>query len=280
MPAWAQPVLTIDLVRTGGGLPQLSASGDWQWRVSIEGDGTGSIEAALAFIASGGTDPLVGASGPNTGVSQDWDHEVPADVPASFGNFSWAPNDINGRPEGLDFDLTFDEVLASFGSITFNPQENSEYILITTNGPNTTNSLSSTLTWGGAYDVDGGNQPIAGTDGLLAQGGTNYVGYAGSITKTAIPGDANLNGVVNITDFGTWQTNNGMAGFWQNADFNGTGAVNITDFGIWQTNNGMSATPPGGGAAGLASAGVPEPTSAVLMLMAGTLLLVARIRKR
>jgi hypothetical protein len=269
--------MTVDLLRTGGGTPILTGAGDWQWVVSIDGNATGAMEAALDFIATGGTDPLVGAAANN---GTDWDHQVPTDNPTGFGDFSWLPDDINGRAEGLDVNTTLGELQAAFGSADLSAD--SEYIIITTNGPNTTNSLSSTVQVGGAYTTD---------TGRIALGTDNYDGYAGSVTATALAGDANLSGDVDGADYNALLVGfNPGPDIWTGGDFNGSGVTDGADYNILlvhfpdpaitiATPLVVTGTLAGAGA-GSGSAAVPEPASAVLMLMAGAMLLVARIRRR
>jgi hypothetical protein len=54
------------------------------------------------------------------------------------------------------------------------------------------------------------------------------------VIKYAIPGDANLDGTVDGSDFAILANNYGVTSgaTWADADFNFDGAVNGTDFGI------------------------------------------------
>lgn len=79
-------------------------------------------------------------------------------------------------------------------------------------------------------------------------------------------GDANLDGIVNILDFGILQANFNSTGGWAGGNFNGDNIVNILDFAILQQYFGFSRT---GGPASSASAGlltIPEPQSLGLLL--------------
>jgi probable HAF family extracellular repeat protein len=90
------------------------------------------------------------------------------------------------------------------------------------------------------------------------------------LNVTLIPGDANGDGKVDLTDFGILKSNFGTGTTPEQGDFTGDGKVDLTDFGILKANFGKGA--------GLA---VPEPSGwvlAVLAGLAGLLLLSARRR--
>jgi hypothetical protein len=98
-----------------------------------------------------------------------------------------------------------------------------------------------------------------------------------------LPGDANFDGNVNLSDFNTLAANFGQSGrTWQQGDFNFDGNVNLSDFNLLAANFGQSeAGAPGAGLspddwAALASA-VPEPGSACLV---GALLAPMLVRRR
>ena len=85
-------------------------------------------------------------------------------------------------------------------------------------------------------------------------------------------GDANLDGNVDGSDFGIWNTNKFTFGNgWCGGDFNADGATDGSDFGIWNVNKFMSST--------LAS--VPEPTTwGSLLLLMAPLVRVGRSQRR
>lgn len=107
-----------------------------------------------------------------------------------------------------------------------------------------------------------------------ADGSTNTFGLpdkwsSGSFTQDVSPlrswlqtGDANLDGVVDASDYVIWRNHKGAAGGWQDGDFNGDGVVDDADYNIWRANFG--AHQPGSGA-GLAGGSVPEPQSCALI---------------
>ncbi len=89
-------------------------------------------------------------------------------------------------------------------------------------------------------------------------------------TGPATPGDANLDGYVNVTDLGILATNYGITSGmgWGEGDFTDDGAVNVNDLGILATWYG---TVPG-------SQAVPEPSTIMLVLL-GVLGLAATARR-
>lgn len=97
-------------------------------------------------------------------------------------------------------------------------------------------------------------------------------------------GDANLDGAVSLADFQALQINFDQAGNWNDGDFNGDGMVSLADFQILQLNFGFSAD--GSYAASAADFAViqafadsiPEPTTALLLCVGGSVLLIRRRR--
>ena len=87
-----------------------------------------------------------------------------------------------------------------------------------------------------------------------------------------IAGDANVDGLVNLSDFNTLAENfgQGSGATWIDADFNGDGNVNLEDFNLLAANFGQSAAGPTvtpGDWAALGAA-VPEPATLGLLLTA------------
>ncbi len=87
----------------------------------------------------------------------------------------------------------------------------------------------------------------------------------GSVSEPLI-GDADGDGDVDAFDLGIWQTQFGTFGEDLSADFDDDGDVDAFDLGLWQTNFGT----------GVDDSGVPEPSSVVLLGVAGIGLLIRR----
>ena len=90
----------------------------------------------------------------------------------------------------------------------------------------------------------------------------------GVVTMLASPGDANLDGSVNFSDYLVLESNFGNAGGWTNGDFNGNGMVDFSDYLALEANFGQG---------GVGS--VPEPLT-VTFLLAGATLYVRRFSIR
>jgi len=84
-------------------------------------------------------------------------------------------------------------------------------------------------------------------------------GWYVDLNVTLIPGDANSDGKVDLTDFGILKSNFGTGTTLAQGDFSGDGKVDLSDFGILKSNFGQSSA---------ASAAVPEPSGLVLAALA------------
>ena len=123
----------------------------------------------------------------------------------------------------------------------------------------------SSLGWG----IDN-NGNIVGT-GKTPAGGTHAV-----LLTPALPGDANLDGKVNINDLTVVLSHYGQTGMtWTQGEFTGDGTVDINDLTIVLANYDKSA---GSSAASLAT--VPEPSALLLAAVASMGLTAALWRKR
>jgi hypothetical protein len=94
--------------------------------------------------------------------------------------------------------------------------------------------------------------------------GKNYFG-----TGFALPGDANADGKVDLSDFGILKENFGTGTTAAQGDFNGDSKIDLTDFGILKDNFGKTA-----------GAAVPEPATWQLLMLAGLSLLAVRRRAK
>jgi hypothetical protein len=97
----------------------------------------------------------------------------------------------------------------------------------------------------------------------LTKGTTQY-------SLVVAPGDYNADGVVDASDYIVWRRAVGSGDL--RADGNGDGVVDSGDYDVWRSNFGAIY------GSGLTSAQVPEPTTAILMLIAGLLCAARRLR--
>ena len=111
----------------------------------------------------------------------------------------------------------------------------------------------------------------SGMDGLFRT--LDYSATEVTVTNyLALPGDANGDGNVDVSDFNIWNSHKFATGTdWVSADFNGDGFTDVTDFNIWNSHKFQSA-------AAAVPAIVPEPSAlaAVWMALLGGFLLARR----
>ena len=87
-----------------------------------------------------------------------------------------------------------------------------------------------------------------------------------------LPGDANLDGFVDVSDFGIWNQNKFSAdNGWCGGDFNADGFTDVSDFGIWNQNKFTSSD---------SVAAVPEAEAFGLLLVGGSMLAINTRRRR
>ena len=85
-------------------------------------------------------------------------------------------------------------------------------------------------------------------------------------------GDANLDAIVNLSDFGILASSYGHDAGWRNGDFDGDGRTDATDFSLLADNYGWGALLSPG-------ANAPEPSTSVLIALLAPLMLRRRSRK-
>ncbi len=142
-----------------------------------------------------------------------------------------------------------------------------------------------------AADIDDVFAGISGSDFAADINGDNELdasdadAFIRGVLDTR-PGDANLDGLVNLADFGVLRANFGGPGGWATADFNGDGLINLADFGLLRANFGFSRNAAAAGSADFVAlypaqyselmSLVPEPATAGLLGIVG----LAMLRRR
>jgi Domain of unknown function (DUF4465) len=84
------------------------------------------------------------------------------------------------------------------------------------------------------FDLDGnGENNLQDLDEWLSLAGNENLGSG----RSYVAADANLDGVVDGSDFGVWNTNKFLTtGAWTRGDFNADGLTDGSDFGIWNSH--------------------------------------------
>jgi hypothetical protein len=96
------------------------------------------------------------------------------------------------------------------------------------------------------------------------------------IVVNQVPGDYNLNGVVDAPDYVLWRDTLGLAvTAFSGADGDGDGTIDDDDYGVWRAHFGQTVAGSGSGQV----LSVPEP-SVVLTALAGMLVVAGHLPRR
>ncbi|MEM7311670.1 MAG: PEP-CTERM sorting domain-containing protein [Planctomycetota bacterium] len=117
-----------------------------------------------------------------------------------------------------------------------------------------------------AFDLTGDSfVDGADLDAWLSEAGEVNIGPG----RSYLPGDANLDSVVDVSDFGVWNANKFTnVDAWCSGDFNADGVVDVGDFNIWNGNKFTASD----------AAAVPEPSGMILLSFGLLMLSLKRLR--
>jgi hypothetical protein len=277
-------------IRSNG---SLDVDGNWVWRVQISPSfpiptGSTPLNAELGFVVAGLNAEFLGATKLSSGPGDDFYLDNPGEV-----IFGWeTTQDVDPGPGvemkalGLQLNTDTNQVFSALGSQVYTTvfdEPSKPYIQIKVLGPcygdggtcsTASPRLTSTIQWLGAYNGKGRIQERNPTPPPTM---LNYDTYAGSVTFTTLPGDANMDTSVDTSDYGHLLDRFGVPpaqATWSNADFNDDNSVDTYDYNIWLTHIGT-----GAGSGVDSGASVPEPSGLALGSMLGSML-GARLRVR
>ncbi len=119
-----------------------------------------------------------------------------------------------------------------------------------------------------SFDLTGDGQVNADDlDLWLQAAGESELGTG----RAYLYGDANLDGVVDVSDFNRWNLGKFGGGSWCDADFNADGFVDVSDFNIWNLNKFQASD---------ATRAVPEPAGGVGLMLCGLVVFFRRYGNR
>ena len=220
--------VTADVARNGSGDPMLDVNGDWVWQVFYNSDldgGAAAIELGMNF---GGSDVISGS----VTLTGEGGGDVELSNPGNIV-FGWEILNSNGFPEGLQVDPsqgTHGQAFYAHGTGIIAGSTSLLLATFTTVGPSHIGSLTSSIEILGAYNENASLVGIGGTHGIVGQSsGATAVRDVASIS--ALPGDVNLDGMVDADDLAIVDANLGqmLAGGWAVGDLNRSGLVDASD---------------------------------------------------
>ena len=241
--------VTVDVHRLPDGRPELDVNGDWRWDVTY----TNGIIPTNPVIEFGGNfsgaDVIFG-SVTSTGVGGG-DVEESAEGAPVFG---WEVLNGSLQAFGLQVDPSQGTHGQSYYAFQLGTIPAGDQVLLgtfATDGPSTNGTLTSAINLLGAYDSGSGLAALgSGTHGLIDLMAGTGIAFTASSTITALAGDANLDGVVNLLDENIVNANmgNSVSGGYSDGDLTGDGIVNTADLEVIISN------------------AVPEPGSTALLV--------------
>jgi Dockerin type I domain len=177
---------------------------------------------------------------------------------------------VNGVTPNTDYDLTIWDMDPAAGASTID----SWSPVNDTTGDSATIDLIRTPVPKTLYDPNHLRTiRVKSTNTKLEIFGTSVSGFGGvrlnAIELNAvIAGDYNKNGVVDAADYLVWRKSDGQTGVTpgSGADGDGNGTINSLDFDFWKARFG---NPTGTGSGSVGHGAVPEPSTALLVLLAG-----------
>jgi hypothetical protein len=238
----------------------------------------GRLEGAATIVGNVQNNGIM-AFGPNTGTTPRV-----MKIVGTLGIGANATTDINnnamivtGTPVGTYTGSAYTDVTGMIASGRGTGTWNGTSGIITTQSDATTSNFTS-------IGVASAQEVVAlasATDTGVWAGQT--VTGSDTLVLYTYGGDANLDGKINVDDYGKidFGIGIGLTG-WYNGDFNYDGKVNVDDYGIIDFNVGIQGAPfptaSGAGGSGGVSA-VPEPASPILLLASGLLSRFVRRRR-
>jgi hypothetical protein len=256
-----------------------------------QGNNTAALATPLGSIATGGSiDVGSSAVGKDSGANMivgpnEADFvSVFSTTDSDYYSFSVAgPTKLSAvlTPRGGIFNQTSENDFNPPTTFNANNRDDLVLTLLGTNGA-TQLALVNNTAAGLAETLSGFSLPSAGQYYIRVTGTTAdavqlydlQLSVAAALTVLA--GDYNHDGIVNAADYTVWRDELGRAGSGLAADGNNDNKVDTTDFTIWQTHFGQT----GSGSGSLASANVPEPSTAILAIFPLALLVMGRARRR